>query len=86
MFNYEQYIKISASFSSLGFTSPKYAQIINYFVQSCDCIIAAFRNSVQMKYEVWSTQVYYNTKTQKTLMQVQQYAITQAHKYLSTQL
>ena len=37
-----------------------------------------------MKYEVHKYTI--TQKTQKKLMQVQQYAITQAHKYLSTQL
>ena len=27
------------------FISPKFAQILKHFAQSCDCMIAAFRNS-----------------------------------------
>ena len=34
-----------ASFYWLAFISPKFTHILNYFVQSCDCMIAAFRNS-----------------------------------------
>ena len=36
---------ISTSFSCLAFLSPKFNQILKYFAQSCDCMIAAFRNS-----------------------------------------
>ena len=28
-----------------AFISPKFAQILKYFAQSCDCMIAAFKNS-----------------------------------------
>ena len=38
--------EISANFSCFMFISPKFAQILQYFAQSCDCMIAAFRNSV----------------------------------------
>ena len=31
--------------------SPKFAQILKYFAQSCDCMIATFRNSGSRKME-----------------------------------
>ena len=34
-------------FSCFTFFSPKFAQILKYFAQSCDCMIAAFRNSAK---------------------------------------
>ena len=37
--------EISASYSCFALLSPKFAQILKYFAQSCDCMIAAFRNS-----------------------------------------
>ena len=37
---------ICASFSGLHFISPRFAKILKYFAQSCDCMIAAFRNFV----------------------------------------
>ena len=37
--------EIPASFSCFLFISPKFAQILKYFAQSCDCMIAAFKNS-----------------------------------------
>ena len=40
-----QILEISLIFSCFAFISPKFAQIIKYFAQSCDCMIAAFRNS-----------------------------------------
>ena len=32
-------------FSLLTFISPKFAQVLKYFAQLCDCMIVAFRNS-----------------------------------------
>ena len=43
--NLRQIHEISGSFSSFAFISPKFAQILKYFAQSCDCMITAFRNS-----------------------------------------
>ena len=37
--------EINASFSCFAFISPKFEQILKYLAQSCDCMIAAFRNS-----------------------------------------
>ena len=41
---------ISAMFSCFAFLSTKFAQIIKYFVQLCDCMIAAFRNSANIQF------------------------------------
>ena len=38
--------EMCVSFSCFAFVSRKFAQILKYFAQSCDCMIAAFRNSV----------------------------------------
>ena len=37
--------EIIASFFCFALISHKFAQILNYFAQSCDGMIAAFRNS-----------------------------------------
>ena len=39
--------EIIAICSCFAFTSPKFGQILKYVVQSCDCMIAAFTNSVR---------------------------------------
>ena len=39
--------EINTNFSCFAFVSPKFAQIIKYFAQSCDCRIAAYRNSAK---------------------------------------
>ena len=38
--------KIFASFSCFKFISPTFVQSLKYFAQSCDRMIAAFRNSI----------------------------------------
>ena len=38
--------KNNAIFSCFVFNSPKFAQLLKYFAQSCDCMIAASINSV----------------------------------------
>ena len=37
-------INEGAIISCFAFTSPKFAQILKYFAQLCDCMIVAFRN------------------------------------------
>ena len=37
--------EISSNFSCFTFISPKFARIFKYFAQSCNYMIAAFRNS-----------------------------------------
>ena len=41
---------MSARFFSFLFFSQNFAQILKYFAQLCDCMIAAFRNSVSQIY------------------------------------
>ena len=41
---------ISAIFTCFVFFSPKFAQILKYFAQLCDCMIAAFRKFGQGHY------------------------------------
>ena len=60
-----QIYEISASFSCLAFISQKIAQILKYFAKSCDCMIAAFRNSgfcyqrfIERKYfNIWCSHI-----------------------------
>ena len=40
-----QIYEICVSFSCIPLSSPKFAQILKYFAQLCDCMIAAYRNS-----------------------------------------
>ena len=40
--------KLCAIFSCFAFINQKFAQTLKYFAQLCDCMIAAFRNSVSV--------------------------------------
>ena len=45
-----QIYEISASFSCFTFISQNFAQILKYFVQLCECMIAALRNSAALSH------------------------------------
>ena len=44
---------ISAHFSCFALNIPVFVQILKYFAKLCDCMIAAFRNSVSGLSEEW---------------------------------